>query len=450
MLRPCRWLLYCAWRRHLRRLAAKLQALQPRLLLCCALHCWQMAVAAAQADDSSMCYRALQLPRAFAAWRLQAVRQAELRLRGEQCRRVLERQRQERVLLAWCRWAAGKCAAQYRLEQAAAWSMRRAKQTALADWRRATQAEAAGRKQQVAAMEHWAARLQRRAFDRWRRWADVRRMGGQWRQLYLLSSAFGSWRQHTQLKAAKAARWRLAVRQRYLRSLWAGFTAWQRHHQHRQQKEQRLEAMRHHHHTVLLQASMAAWAGAFLAEARRRQAQRKLADSCYFRRLLRQGLDAWHGPFLAGARQRRCMQSAANSCRTATLLRQAWLGWLAWLDCQAEKRQWLATAQALLRPGQLRRLLCGWRRFCVAAALRRRQVRRVTEGCGEVQLPTWAVLLGPALLSRAGPSLSLSGTGGRRRCCCTAPQASHRMGHSAAACAAATQVPQTLVRSSAV
>lgn len=374
--RPCRWVLAWAWRRHLRRLATNLQALQPRWWLLHSLHRWQGAVWESQADDGRVCHRALQLPRAFAAWQDLVRRLAAQRQQAELCWRTLQRGRQRAALEWWHAWAAAKAARQAKLEAAAAWAASRSRRSALLAWCAAAAGKATRRRQQQAAAAHHACQLQQRPFRAWRRWACVRRMGGRWRQLNLLRCAFGGWRWRAQHQATKTERWRLAVRHRYLRQLWAAWSAWQQHCQQRQLKAQRLEAMRRHRHCTLLRACLAAWAGPFLAAARAGKAQLRLADSHRSSRLLRGALAAWRGPFLAGARRRRQRKLTAECHHTAWLMRSAWLHWHAWLARRAEKQEQLEAARALLRPGRLRRALLAFRRGCAAAALQRHQVGR--------------------------------------------------------------------------
>lgn len=367
------WRLRRAWQAHLRRLAATLHALQPRLLLACALHRWQAAVHAAQVDDSSLCHRALQLPRAFAGWRQHVQRQASLRQLGERWRQALERRRRRALLAAWRLWATGKLAARGWQEQAAAHWLRRAKQTALTAWHQAALECTACRQRQAAAAAHWGGHLARAAFACWRRRATLRRLVGRVRELFLLGLAFAAWRQQAARKTAEVARWRLAVRQHYLRQLWAGLAAWQQHHGRQQQQQRHLQAMRRHRDAVLVRSCLVAWRGPFLAAMRLRRSRLQLAGAHCRIQCLRQALAAWCGPFLAKARHRRLRQSSADAWRAVVLLRRAWRAWQAWHSRQASKRQHLAVAATLLRPGRLRRLLAAWCSEVESAALHRRQ-----------------------------------------------------------------------------
>ena len=350
-----------------------MQSLQPRLVLAIALRRWEAAVSAAQADDGSLCYRAVQLPRVFAAWRQQAWRQAELRARGEQCLHALARRWRHRLLLAWQQWAASKAGARSKLLQASARRAACTKREALAEWCRLLQRKAAQREQWQQAEARWIVTMSRAAFCRWRRLAGAARLSAGWRVAYLLRQAFGSWRQHAKRKAAAAASWRLAVRLHYLRQLWAGLAAWQQHHRRRQHKQQRLQAMRQDCQARLLRRCLAAWRGPFLAAAHIRHAKQQLAADHRRDRLLQLSLAPWHGPFLVAARQRRSLQRTAAAFCAAQLQRKAWMGWQAWQERQVGKRQHGAAAQAALQPARLRSVLAAWRFSHAGALLAARQ-----------------------------------------------------------------------------
>ena len=371
---PCRWLIWCCWREHLRRLHATMRALRPRLVLACTLRRWQAAVWAAQADDGSICHRALQLPRSFAAWRQQAHRQAELRWTGEQCQRLLAYNQQHRVLAAWRQRAVYKQAACGKQEQAAAAWMARLRRIALIGWRKAAQRKAACRAQRQQAETHWSLRMAGAALRSWHQVASLRRMSCDWHPCYLLIGAFGSWRQLAQRTAREAARWRSAVRHFYLRQLRAGLEGFMHHHHRRQQKEQRLRAMRQYHLARMLRCCLGGWAGPSLAAARSKRAKQQQASEHLSRRVLQLVVTAWGGPFLTAARQRRQLQQAADSWRATRLLHKAWLCWQGRVEQQAEHRQQVAAAMVLLRPARLRTLLAAWRRCHLGLVWRRTQV----------------------------------------------------------------------------
>lgn len=376
-----RWLLRCARQRNLRRLQATLQDLRPRIWMAVALRRWQAAVWAAQADDASLCHRAVQLPRAFAAWRHQAQVQVQLRRMGDECRQALVRRRRHALLAAWQRWADGKQAARAAQQRAAAHFATHTALAVLAAWRLAVAAKAARREQQVQAAAHWDQWRIRAVFARWRRWAALRRRAPEARTLYLLSHTFGAWRQEAARKSAKAARLRLAVRQHYLRQIWAGWAAWQQHHRRQQQKRQRLDAMRQYCGAVLVRHCLAAWRGPCLAAARSKRASVQLAGRHAAGRLLRLALAAWRGPFMAQARQQQALQRRADKFRAAILLQRAVTAWCLCCMRRAEKRQRLGAACALLRPGRLRRLLVAWRRVCAIRTRLRWQVRQRQTHC---------------------------------------------------------------------
>lgn len=403
---PRRWRLWCCWQQHLRRLHVTLQGLQPRLCLLLGYRRWQAAVHAAQADDASLCHQAVQLPRAFAAWRRLAREQAQLLRLGEACRRASEHRQRRRMLAAWRLWAGGKRAARAQHSQTAAHFAARTAQAVLVGWRQAAASRAARRQQQLEAAAHWVLRRMAVVFGRWRRWAALRRQAPQAHALHLLRSTFGAWRQETRRKAAKAAQLRLAVRQHYLQRLWAGWAAWQQHHQRRQQKRQRLAAMCRHREATLLWSCLAAWHGPFLAAAcSKRAAAQVAAQHCAFR-LLRLVLAGWRGPFLLHARSSAAAAARTDSFRSAVLLSRSLAGWQLWRNQQAEKRQQLEAARALLRPGRPRRLLLAWRHVCATKAALRWQVSNTTghalQGLGslafliEVQFLTCCILFSPA------------------------------------------------------
>ncbi len=375
----CRWLLWWAWQKHLQRLHAVLQDLQPRICLALAFRRWQLAIWAAQADDASLCHRAVQLPRAFGAWRGQAQAQAQLRRMGDECWLGLLQKRRRAVLAAWRRWAAGKWAARAQQQAAEAHFVACSAHAALHVWRLAAATKAARRQRQEQAAAHWAQRRLALVFARWLRWACQRRRAPDARPLYLLRRTFGAWRQETARKAGKAARLRLAVRQHYLRQLWAGWAAWRQHCERRGQKQQHLEAMRQYRGAVLLRQYLAAWHGPFLASARSKRAAAQLAERHAACQLLRQAVAAWCGPFMLQARQQQALQLRADKFRAAILLRSALVGWGLWCMQREEKRQQLerqqlVTARLLLRPGHLRRLLLAWRSVCASKARLRWQV----------------------------------------------------------------------------
>lgn len=280
------------------------------------------------------------------------------------------------MLEAWRRWAAAKRAAREQQQQAALHFAARTAQAALLTWRLAVAAKQARRQQQELATAHWAQWRAALVLAQWRRWAALRRRAPEAHVLYLLHSSFGAWRREAARKASKAARQRLAVRQCYLRQLWAGWAAWQQHHRRQQQKGQQLETMRLYRSSVLLRHCWAAWWGPFLTAARSKRAAVQLAERHAECQLLRQALVAWCGPFMTQARQLRELQRRADAFRAAALLRTALHAWSLWCTWQAEKQHRVEAAQALLRPGRLRRLLLAWLNVCASRARLRRQVGR--------------------------------------------------------------------------
>lgn len=383
----CRWRLWIGWQRHLLRLQAGLQALQPRLVVALALRHWLAGIAAAQADDGATCYRALQLPRVFTAWRQRALHSQQLQLRGEWCRRLLACRCWRNVLLAWMRWAAGKRDSRARMRQVAERHASLRQRAVLAAWQRYAQLKGMQHEQGLQAAAHMAAWLAGKTLHSWRRWAGLRHAGGRWRRRYLLQHTFAGWRQRAAGKARQEERWRIAVRHRYLCLLWSGLEGLRVHHQRQQQKQQALQAMRLRYRAVLLLRCLQAWGGPFLAAARQQRTNQQAAVARAGRLLLAPVLAAWRGPWMAAARQRRARLQVADSHRAAALLNLAWRGWLKWRGGQEDKRERLAAAQALLRPGRLHRLLAAWRGWHAKSVLQRRQV---DGGCGLCLLFRWA------------------------------------------------------------
>lgn len=329
---------------------------------------------AAQADDASLCHRAVQLPRAFAAWRRLAQAQAHLRRLGEACQQASQCRQRRSMLTAWRLWAGGKRAAQAKRSQAAHHFAARTAQAVLTAWRQAAASRAARRQQQLEAAAHRALRCLAVVFGRWHRWATLHRHAAGAHALHLLRSTFGAWRGEACRKAAKAARLRLAVRQHYLQRLWAGWAAWQQHHRQQEQKQRRLDSMCSHREAVLLRSCLAAWLGPFCAAARSKRAAAELAEQHCTSQLLRLVLAAWRGPFLAHVRIAAAAAARANRFRSAALLRCSLAAWQIWRDQREEKRQRLEAARALLRPGRLSRMLLAWRHVCAAKASLRWQV----------------------------------------------------------------------------
>lgn len=379
---PCRWRLWLCWQRHLRRLHAGLQALQPRIVAALALQRWLAAVAAAQAHDGATCYRALHLPRVFTAWRQRAARGQELRLQGDWCQRLLACRRRRNALLAWRRWAAGRRDARARVCLMAARRAFLRQQAMLASWKSYAQLKLMQHEQRLQAAGQRATLLRRVALQRWRRWAGLRHAGGRWRRRFLQERAFASWRRRAAGKALQAERWRVAVRHRYLRLLWSGLQGLRQHQQKQRQKQHVLERMRQRYQASLLRLCLQAWGGPFMAAARQQHAKQQAAVARARRLTLGPVLEAWRGPWLAAARRRRTKLQAADSHRAAALLSVFWRGWLEWQERQEGKRQRLAAAQTLLRPGRLQRLLAAWRSWHARAVLQGRQVG----------LRVWAVL----------------------------------------------------------
>lgn len=171
----CRWLTWLAYRQHLRQLEARLAGLRPRLLLRAAMQSWGDAVSASQAEAGALCYRALQLPRAFACWWQAAVELAALGRVAQQCREAHACRMQRSCCAAWRAWTASRAAARARSEQAATWRQQRAARGVLQHWRLWAQRKV-GRQQQVEqATSHWSRRLAGAVLQRWRhlaRWGD--------------------------------------------------------------------------------------------------------------------------------------------------------------------------------------------------------------------------------------------------------------------------------------
>ncbi|KAL4433933.1 hypothetical protein ABPG75_000374 [Micractinium tetrahymenae] len=364
------WQLWLGWQRHLHRVHARVHALEPRLLAALALRRWQAGVVAAQAQDGAACYRAVQLPRLFLAWRQRAQRIQEVRLQAEWCQRLLACRRRRAALLAWRRWAAGRRATQIKVHQMEDRRLFLRQHAVLAAWRGYAQVKALQRDQLQQAGAHCAARVCHLALQRWRRWAGLRHAGGRWRRRRVLQRAFGGWRQRAAAKAQWAERWRMAVRHCYLRLLWSGLEGLRQHHQRRQQKQRRQQAMHRRYQVALLRYCLQAWSGPFLAATRHRRAKQQAAEGMACRLLLTPVIASWRGPFLTAARQRRSRLQAADRHRAARLQHSAWVGWLEWQERREYKRQHVAAAQALLQPGRLRRLLAAWRSWHAKAVLR--------------------------------------------------------------------------------
>lgn len=300
----------------------------------------------------------------------------QLQRLGEVCWHSVTQKRHRAMLAAWRRWAAAKRTATAQQQQAALHFVARTAHAALLTWRLAVAAKAARRQQQEQAAAHWAQWRAALVLVRWRRWAALRRRAPEARVLYLLHSSVNAWRREAARKASKAARQRLAMRQCYLRQLWAGWAAWQQHRRRQQQKGQQLEAMRLYRSSVLLHHCWAAWQGPFLTAARSKRMATQLAEQHAECKLLRQALAAWRDPFMAQARQLRELQHRADAFRAAALLRTTLDAWCLWCTWQAEKQHRVEAAQALLRPGRLRRLLLAWLSVCASRAHLRRQVGR--------------------------------------------------------------------------
>lgn len=254
------------------------------------------------------------------------------------------------------------------LEQAAASHARRSMAAALAAWWHWGACKATARAAAERAVTFHARRSQAAALAAWRRVADLRRVAGRVRQLYLTAAGFAAWRLQAQHASAKAAAWRLAVRACYMRQLWAGWAAWQQHHA----RQQRQHAARQHRQAALLRSCLAAWHGPFLAVARRRHAAEQQATCFSRRRRLQLAFSFWSGPFLAEVRRRRSAAQAAAAFVAARLRGRAWAAWRAWAAQTLDARlsAW-CTAVAFSAQRRQRRALSQWRAGlrCVAAAL---------------------------------------------------------------------------------
>lgn len=149
----------------------RLEIVQPKLLLHCALHTWGDTVWELQLEASQLYYRALQLPRLFVTWRNLASQTVQLAELEQACRAAHQHLLRRHCLDHWCSWASGRSNSRLQMKAALEWQMARMHRQVLLGWWQWVQHRLADCRKAQQASDLHAKRVQRAVLLRWMRFS---------------------------------------------------------------------------------------------------------------------------------------------------------------------------------------------------------------------------------------------------------------------------------------